>query len=118
MQRVFAPKFLNRAPDEELIRKSLTDMIPPALKYLEQTLGAHTYFAGDIFSIADIAVTSILINYHYAGESIGAKEYPKLHGYLRRVLVRDSFRQAFATEIPAVESIGGLDLNLLRSVGY
>jgi glutathione S-transferase len=116
MQRVFAPKFLNRAPDEELIRKSLTDMIPAALSYLEKSL-TGSYFAGDTFSVADIAVTSILINYHYAGESLGAKEYPKLHAYLRRTLVRDSFRQAFTKEIPAAESVGGLDLTLLRSVG-
>jgi glutathione S-transferase len=117
MQRVFAPKFLNKAPDEVLIQKSLTEMIPPRLRYLEAALQGE-YFAGTEFSIADIAVASILINYHYAGETVSEREYPRLHAWLRKVLRRESCRKAFETEIPAAESIGGLDLSLFRSVGY
>lgn len=117
MQRVFAPKFLNKAPDEELIHRSLTEMIPPRLDYLDKSL-AGEYFAGNALSIADIAVASILINYHYAGERIDAAQYPRLHRYLRGLLLRDCFRKAFETEIPAAESVGGLDMSLLRSLGY
>jgi glutathione S-transferase len=117
MQRVFAPKFLNKAPDEALIQKSLTEMIPPRLRYLEAALQGD-YFAGDAFSIADVAVSSILINYHYAGETVGADEYPRLHAYLRKILRRDAFRQALAVEIPAAEKVGALDLRLFRSAGY
>jgi glutathione S-transferase len=118
MQRVFAPKFLNKAPDEALIRTSLTEMIPPRLAYLEQALQGREYFGGDSFSVADIAVTSILINYHYAGETLNEQAYPHLHAHLRRTLRRESLRAAFAREVPASASIGGLDLRLLRSVGY
>jgi glutathione S-transferase len=117
MQRVFAPKFLGKAPDEELIRKSLTEMIPAGLHYLESVLSAE-YFAGGTFSIADIAVSSILINFHYAGESIAAGQYPKLHRYLDRVLKRDSFRRAFEKELPAARSVGALDLSLFSRLGY
>jgi glutathione S-transferase len=116
MQRVFAPKFLNQAPDEALIRTSLTEMIPPRLAYLEKTL-AGEYFAG-AFSIADIAIGSILLNYHYAGESIGAAQYPKLHRYLRDLYARDSFKRALAIEAPAAAAVGGLDLTYLRSLGH
>ena len=118
MQRVFAPKFLNKAPDEVLIRTSLTEMIPPRLGYLEQALQSREYFAGDAFSIADIAVTSILINYHYAGEMLSEQTHPRLHAHLRRTLRRENLRNAFEREVPAAASIGGLDLRLLRSVGY
>lgn len=117
MQRVFAPKFLNQAPDEALIEKSLTEMIPPRLAYLEKTL-AGEFFAGGAFSIADIAIGSILLNYHYAGESIGAARYPKLHRYLRGLYARDSFKRALAIEAPAAASIGGLDMTYLRSLGH
>jgi glutathione S-transferase len=117
MQRVFAPKFLNKPPDEKLIRKSLTEMIPPRLAYLENAL-AGAYFAGDAFSIADIAVASILVNYHYAGEAIAAASYPKLHRYLRKLLSRDCFRTALERERPAAESVGALDMSLLRSLQY
>jgi glutathione S-transferase len=117
MQRVFAPKFLKQAPDEDLIRKSLTEMIPPRLAYLEESLSGD-YFAGDAFSIADIAVASILINYHYAGEKITAAQHPRLHRYLQKLLRRNCFRSAFETEIPVAESVGGLDMSLLRSLAY
>jgi glutathione S-transferase len=117
MQRVFAPKFLNQAPDEELIEKSLTEMIPPRLAYLEKTLSGE-YFAGDAFSIADIAVASILINFHYAGESVAAKGHPKLHRFLRAVLKRPCFAEAFKIEAPAAAAVGGLDMRLLHEIGY
>jgi glutathione S-transferase len=117
MQRVFAPKFLNQPPDEELIRKSLTEMIPPRLAYLEKVLSGE-YFAGGVFSVADIAVASILLNFHYAGESVGAAQYPRLHRYLRNVLARDSFRKALTAEAPAADAVGGLDMTFMRSLGY
>lgn len=115
MQRVFAPKFLNQAPDEALIHRSLSEMIPSALAYLERSLSGE-YFVGDAFSIADITVASILINYHYAGESLSPSEHPKLHSYLGRILRRESFRKAFAQELPAAQAVGGLDLRLLRGL--
>jgi glutathione S-transferase len=117
MQRVFAPKFLNQAPDEQLIRRSLTEMIPAGLSYLEKSLSSE-YFAGDSFTIADITVASILINLHYAGESLKADEYPKLHRYLYRVLRRDSFRSAFEKELPAAKALGALDMSLFGGLGY
>jgi len=91
-------------------------MIPLRLAYLENAL-AGNYLAGDAFSIADITVASMLINYHYAGESIAAS-YPKLHRYLRRLLLRECFRTALERERPAAESVGGLDMSLLRNLQY
>jgi len=116
MQRVFAPKFLNKAPDEALIRQSLNEGIPPCLAYLERSL-AGEYFVGASVSIADLTVASILINYHYAGETIDARQYPGLHRHLRQMLMRDSFRKALESELPAAESVGALDLRLLANRG-
>jgi glutathione S-transferase len=113
MQRVFAPKFLNKPPDQALIATSLEQMIPARLAYLEKLLSGDFFVAGT-FSMADITVASILINYHYAGEQLDAARYPKLQRYLDRVLMRPSFRKAFQIEIPAAESIGALDMTLLR----
>jgi glutathione S-transferase len=113
MQRVFAPKFLNKPPDLALIATSLEQMIPARLTYLENSLNGDFFVAGT-FSMADITVASILINYHYAGEQLDATRFPKLHRYLDRVLTRPSFRKAFQVEIPAAESIGALDMTLLR----
>lgn len=117
LQRVFGPKFLNKAPDEALIKRSLIEHIPARLNYLEKALSGE-YFAGHSFSMADIAVASILINFHYAGETLSATEYPKLSRYLSRILSRDSFKKAFAKELPAAKSVGALDLSLLQKLGY
>ena len=115
-ERVLARAFLQREPDEELIRKSLEEMIPPRLTYLEQTLQGE-YFAGTSFSVADIAVASLLINFHYAGETLQKESYPKLYKHFHRILARDSFRKAFKAEIPAANEIRILDMRLFETLG-
>jgi glutathione S-transferase len=117
LQRVLAPRLLKRAPDEALVQRSLTEMIPPRLAYLEAFL-AGDYFAGGALSVADLAVASILINFHYAGEILPENRYPKLQAFLRRMLQGRIFRTALAAELPAVEGIGGFDLGLLRGLGH
>lgn len=111
MQRVFAPKFLGRAPDQALIHTSLTQMIPPRFAYLEKALTGD-WFVAEAFSIADIAVASILMNFQFAGEVVDAASYPRLAGFLRRALARPSFRKALQAEIPAAQSVGALDLRV------
>jgi len=117
MQKVFAPKFLGQAPDHALIDKSLNEMIPPRFDYLEKSL-SERWFAGEVFTIGDAAVASILINYHYAGEQLEARRYPRLVSFLERALRRESFRTAFEAEVPAATQIDTLDLSLLRRLGY
>ncbi|MFM9843287.1 MAG: glutathione S-transferase family protein [Dongiaceae bacterium] len=117
MQRVFAPKFLNQPPDEALIKKSLTEMIPQRLNYLEKALDGD-YFAGNSFSAADIAVGCMLVNFHFAGETLAEKSYPKLHRCFRKILARDCFEKALAAEFKSADSIGGLDMSLHRSLGH
>jgi|SRR5688572_11995136 glutathione S-transferase len=114
MQRVFAPKFLGKAPDEALIHTSLTQMIPARFAYLEQALTSD-WFVANSFSMADIAVASILMNFQFAGEVIDAASYPKLARFMMRALARPSFRKALQAEIPAAKSVGALDLRVYDS---
>ena len=113
MQRVFAPKFLGKAPDEALIRTSLTEMIPLRLDYLEKALNGN-WFVADVFSMADITVASILVNFHFAGETVDAARYPKLARFLRRALARPAFQKALQAEIPAARSVGALDMRVFE----
>jgi glutathione S-transferase len=115
MQRVFAPKFLKQAPDEALIEKSLTEFIPKRLSYLEASL-TREYLAGDSFSIADITVVSMLVNFHYAGEAVDERTYPKLSRYLQSVARRPCFATALSKELGAAEKVGGLDLSFIRGL--
>jgi glutathione S-transferase len=110
MQRVFAPKFFGKAPDEALIHKSLTQMIPARFAYLEKVLSGD-WFADD-FSMADITVASILTNFHFAGETLDVANYPKLARFLRRALARPTFRKALQAEVSAAQSVGALDLRV------
>jgi glutathione S-transferase len=111
MQRVFAPKFLGKAPDEALIHISLTQMIPARFDYLESALNGE-WFVADAFSMADITVASILMNFHFARETLDSARYPKLARFLRRALTRPSFQTALQAERPAAQSVGALDLRV------
>lgn len=112
VERALAQRFFKRAPDEALIRHSLEQEIPPRLAYLERSLNGE-FMAGASFSIADITVASILINFQYAGERIDA--YPRLREYLQNLLRRRCFQEVLSQELTAAEAFEGLDLTVLRS---
>lgn len=112
LERVFASRFLNRAPDQALIQSSLEREIPPKLAYLERNVNGD-YLVGDRFSIADITVASMLINFQFAGEHL--RGYPRLERYLKALFRRPCFQEAFAVELPAAQQVQGLDLSVLRS---
>jgi glutathione S-transferase len=115
-QRKFAPTLLSKQPDEALIARSLNEHIPARFAYLEGELKGN-WFAGK-FSYADITVASILLNFHYAGESLDAERYPRLHAFLRRAVARPSFARALAQEAPAARDMKVLDMKLLQELGY
>jgi glutathione S-transferase len=67
LQRVFRAQVPRQGTDEALIHTSLTQMIPPRLAWLEKALTGD-WFVANAFSMADIAVASILVNFQFAGE--------------------------------------------------
>ena len=64
--------------------------------------------------MADITVASILVNFHFAGETVDAARYPKLARFLRRALARPAFQKALQAEIPAARSVGALDMRVFE----
>lgn len=113
LQRVFVRPFFGREPDEALIRRSIEEELPPRFSYLESCVQGD-YLVGDSFGIADITLTSILLNYHYAGEQLDAARHPRLHRYFHTQLRRPSLQRALATELTDAEQIAGLDLRVVR----
>lgn len=113
-ERALARLAMNREPDQALIERSLTRDIPPKLAYLEERLEGRRYFAGDTFSMADITVVSILMNYHYAGCELSPSQHPRLLRHLHEQLGRPSFRRAIEVELPAARKVPTLSLSLVE----
>jgi glutathione S-transferase len=100
LSETVGPIFFNRfvkknifkqEPDEEVIRQKLGE-IGSLFDYLEGELGDAEYLVGNRFTVADIAVGSILVNFEHAGEKVGAGRWPKLAAYVQRIHGRPSFK--------------------------
>ena len=116
-QRAIGPAFLGLQPDHALIATTLNEKIPARLGYLEAAL-ENDWFAGGRFSQADITVASILLNFHYAGERLDDRRYPRLYAFLHRALARPGFVKALTAEAPVAREAKILDMTFLGTLGY
>jgi glutathione S-transferase len=96
-------KFLRQTPDEALCRKTIAESLPPYFDYLERELGDKPFLAGGIFSIADIAVGSVMVNFYHAGETLDAARWPRLAAYVAGLHARPIFAALIAEEMPLIE---------------
>jgi glutathione S-transferase len=102
--RIVAQKFLNLPGDPAAADEAQEKSLPPVYAYLEKVAPAAGFLVGDSFSIADIAVTSMIINMTYARAGVDAAKYPKLAAYYARMAARPSI----ARQIVADHAILGL----------
>jgi len=99
-------KKIMRAPvDEELCQKTLTETLPPLFDYLEKEIGSKDYLAGDMFSIADITVCTMLVNFEHAGGAVDDARWPKLAAYVKRIHARPSFTAFIDEERPYIDKM-------------
>lgn len=98
-------KLLRQQPDEAICATTMTEKIPPIFDYLESALGAGDYLVGGAFSIADIAVGTMLVNFEHAGETPDAARWPKLAAYTARIHARASFKACIDEERPQVARV-------------
>lgn len=107
-QKIIRPHLLGQGSDTVVIDQVVNEVWPKVLGYVERELDGD-FIAGNTLSIADIAITSNLMNLHYLGMRIGS--LPRLQRYFRRMLARASFQQALAAEQDAARSMQ-LDMTL------
>lgn len=93
-------KMLHQQPDEAICSSTLTKKIPPMFDYLDRAIGDGDYLVGGAFSIADIAVGTMLVNFEHAGETPDAGRWPKLAAFRARVHERPSFKACIDEEQP------------------
>jgi glutathione S-transferase len=113
-QNVIRPKILQQQTDRAAIDAILTQALPKVFGYLESQV-TDGWLAGRSFGIADIALASNLVNYHYLGYRIDTARYPKLDRTFKRLCRHPSIVAALRTEQPAAKSMG-LDVGSVESL--
>jgi glutathione S-transferase len=110
-QQIVGPKIHETAGDATVIDTVLKQATPRAFTHLE-ALTPKAQLVADTLSIADLAVVSNLIMFHYLGHRIEAARFPKLAAYFRRQLDSPVMAETLQHERPFVENLG-LDLAFL-----
>lgn len=103
--QIVGPKVRDRPVDRAAIDEVLGRAAPEAFGYLER-LAPGAFLAGGALSLADLAVTSNLIVFHYLGHRIDAARFPRLAAYFQRQLDAAPLRAALADEAPFAEQFG------------
>lgn len=107
---VFRPVFFNiatgKAPDVETATQGFEALAETLLSYLENQLGGQEYLAGDMFSIADIALTSQLMNLNLVGFAVPRDRFPNLRGHFERSIGRPSIAGFVAQDGAFIEKSG------------
>ena len=98
-------RIMKGQPDESVCQVTLTQKLPPLFDYLEKEIGDKQFFAGGAFSIADIAVATMIVNFEHAGEAIDAARWPKLAAFVKRVHERPSFKTCIDEERPFIQRV-------------
>ena len=104
-QRIIRPAILKEQSDSAAIEAILDGTLPKVFGYLESALGAEA-LDGGTFGIADIALASNLINFHYLGYEVNRHKHPRLSASFRSWLERPSIRKALAGEQAVAASMG------------
>ena len=96
-------ELLRQQPDEAAVAAVLRDKIPPIFDFLEKEIGTKHFFVGDMFSIADVSMGSMFVNFEHAGETVDAKRWPNLARYVAAIHARPSFKALIDEERPICE---------------
>jgi glutathione S-transferase len=96
-------KMLRGQTDEAVCQKTLTEKLPPLFGHLEHEVGDKQFLAGGMFSIADVAVGTMMVNFRHAGETVDAARWPKLAAYIARIHARPSFAKLIEEESPLIQ---------------
>lgn len=102
--QIVGPKIRNVPGDPAVIEAARSKAAPEAFGYLEN-LDLRDFLVGDRLTIADLAVISNLILFHYLGYRI-APQFPRLDRYFRRHIDTPALRAALAEEAPFADQMG------------
>lgn len=104
-QQVVAPSIRKERPNEAVIAGVLDTAAPKVFNYLESRVPG-VFLVGSALSIADLAIVSNLVLYHYLGYRIDAERFPKLAAYFGAHLRSPLLLAALQEERPFAENLG------------
>ena len=99
-QRIVMPLLLEQEPNEEVVQRTLNELLPEILDYLTGCLGDDEFMVGGALSIADIAIASSFVNLAIAGEKIDARRHPEMAAYIERILALPCYAPIVEEELP------------------
>ena len=102
--QIVNPNIHKKPGDATAIDTALARVAPEAFGYLEGLVG-ETFLVGGRLSIADLAVVSNLVTFHYLGHRVDPARHPRLAAYFRRHLASPVVRDALAAEAPFVDNL-------------
>ena len=96
---IFRPIFFavskGQEPDLDKARDSWANQLPPIFDVLEARLGEREFFAGDALSIADLAVTTVLMQVSLVAET-PLERWPGLAAHFAAMQARASIADPYA----------------------
>lgn len=96
---IFRPIFFSinqgKEPDLDTARASWADKMPEILRWLDSALGSDEFYAGNAMSIADITVTTCLMQIALVAD-VSLDDYPRLAAHQKRMRTRDSIAAPYA----------------------
>ena len=97
--RIVAPRFFNTPSNEEVACECEQKELPVILNYLESVApDPGQFLVGSRFSVADISVASMFLNYQHANAAMDAKRYPRTFAWVHSMFERPSFAGIIAGE--------------------
>jgi glutathione S-transferase len=98
-------RLMRRETDETVCQTTLKEKLPPLFDYLENEIGDREFLVAGQFTIADIAVGTMFVNFAHCGETVDAARWPKLAAYVKRLHARASFKALVDEESPFIKSL-------------
>ena len=98
VNRVIAPRFMGKPGDLALADEAQRTEFPKLMDYLESIAPASGYLVEDRFTLADIAVASVLATLSHGACDMDAKAHPKAHAYVSAIWQRPSFAKLLQQE--------------------
>ncbi|MDD7987062.1 glutathione S-transferase family protein [Lentisphaera marina] len=101
-ERFGAPRFLNREPDEAII-KSKEMQFPVIFNYLEEQIQGKKFLVNECLTLADISLASNFANFFNLGYTIDAEQWPHLAQYTDNLMNIDFIKKLIEAEKVEIE---------------